>query len=250
MSGVLKFNGYTHATDSVGVRMQSSVIDNRFRVPFARIDRWTIIGAVKSDGSSGSLQTDIDALHAAYADGGQNYGDATYTANGNVHLMDDSASFSGVKVKGFGWVSGPWKMHTELSNRRGFWAVLEVEYRSNTGVYAYQEELVQTGTTLPKWSFMPSLVGLPEYQQLQLATTARYVQRGMLIHRTIPPVANASLFPFLNTHGDQTRFTRQAPAAISKSGSGQTEELYGVQWMYFGESSLPLTFGNFNTPAV
>ena len=248
---VLIFNGYTHATDSVGVKIDNQIIEDNFKKPLILISRWTITGAVISDGSSGSLQTDINNLDAAYRDGGENYGNATFTANGNVHTLSNSTSVSGVRVEAFGYSAGaPWKMHTELSNRRAFYAVLKAEYRYNTEVIAYREDLTQEGTGGPLWKYMPSLIGQPQYQTLQLNTTSKYVQRGMVVLRTLIPVANSPMFPDFNIHHDKTTFVRHAPQVLTKNGSVQTEENYELHWMYLAESYPELTFGNFNTPTI
>jgi len=248
---VLTFNGHVHTENEVGIKIEHRVIEDKFRKPLILFSRWTIAGAITSDGSSAALQTKINALDAAYRDGGSNYGDASFVANGHTHTLSDSTSFSGVRVHAFGYSAGaPWKMHTELSNRRAFYAILHAEYRFSTEIIAYREELIQTGTGGPLWRFMPSLIGQPQYQVLQLNTTSKYVQRGLLVMRTELPIANAPLFPDDNIHHDKTEFTRMAPGSITKNGSSQVEEEYGVAWVYHAESYPELTFGNFNTPTI
>ena len=248
---VLTFNSHVHGEDEVGIKIIHKVIEDRFKKPLTLVSRWIIAGAITSDGSSGALAAQIAALDAAYRDGGQNYGDATFVANGHTHTLSDSTSFAGVHVVAFGYDNGaPWKMHTELSNRRAFFAVLQAEYRFSTEVMEYREELEQIGTGGPKWHYMPSLIGQPQYQTLQLNTTSTYIQRGRLVLRSTVPVANDPMFPDQNIHKDKTRFIRFAPESITKNGSGQVEEGYGIEWMYVAESYPELTFGNFETPTI
>jgi len=247
---VLTVNGHTHAENEVGIKIDHRVIEDKFKKPLSLVTRWTIVGALRSDGSSGALQSQIDALDAAYRDGGANYGDATFTANGHTHTLDDSASFSGVRCSAFGWMTGPWKMRTELVNRRAFYAVMQAEFRFSTEVIAYREEVQQIGTAGPKWRYMPSLIGQPQYQTLQLNTPIKYVQRGLLILRSSQPSPNASLFPTANMHQDQTRITEIAPQSITINGSGQVEEAYGVEWLYVAESYPALSLGTWDIPTI
>jgi hypothetical protein len=250
MSGTLTVNGTALDEDSVGIKIDSTVIQDSFRQPLARIERWTIVGAIKSDGSSGALNAKIAIIEGLFNASGAHYGDSSYTANGHTHTLDDSVAVSGVQVKAFGWMSGPWKMRTELSNRRSYYAVLQAEFRYNTGLAAYREEVLQIGTTGPRWIFMPSLIGLPQYQTLQIATTSKYVQRGTFLHRTGLIAPNASMFGEVNTHQDQTRTSVTGPQQLLKTGSGTLREMYMTQWTYFAESSLPLVLPPFNVPVL
>lgn len=250
---VLSVGGHSHAENEVGIKIDHRIVEDKFKKPLSLVTRWTIVGALRSNGSSGSLASGISALNATYRDGGANYADATFTANGNTHTLDDSASFSGVRCSAFGWMTGPWKMRTELVDRRAFYAVLQAEFRFGTEVVAYKEEVQQIGTGGAKWKYMPSLIGQPQYQILQTNTPTRYVQRGLLILRSTQPAAGASVFPDANMHHDLTRVTEIAPQSITKNGSTQNNELKGVEWMYVAESypSISLgSLGSFNVPTI
>jgi len=248
---VLAVNGHTHAANEVGIKIDHHIIEDNFKKPLTLISRWTITGALVTDGTSASLNAGVALLDSTYRDGGANYGAATFTANGNVHTLADTGSHSGVRVAAFGYSAGaPWKMHTEMSNRRAFYAVLQAEYRFSTEVMAYSERLTQIGTGGPKWRYMPSLVGQPQYQILQLNTPSRYIHQGMVMLRSSAPVANSSLMGDANTHHDLTRFIRHAPQSITKNGTAQNEEAHMVEWIYYGESYPQLTLPDFSTPSI
>jgi len=248
----LTFGTYAHKEDEVGIKIEHRIIEDNYKKPLSLMSRWIIAGAITSNGSSGAMQTEINALDAAYRDGGQNGKNATFIANGHTHSLNSAGSLTGVRVARFGYSAGaPWKMHTELSNRRAFYAVLHAEYRFSTSVMAYKERITQVGTGGPKWRYMPSLTGQPQYQTLQLNTSSKYVQQGMLMLRSSLPVANAPLFNDANIHHDQTRFIRHAPQFITNNGTSQVEEGYMVEWVYFAESYPQMgAFGNFNTPKI
>jgi len=246
----LVFNGYTHAADSVGIKIDNRMIEDKQKRPLIRVSRWTVVGTLRSAGGSGALQSDMDDLEDAYGDGDENYGNATFTANGHTHTLRNDTAFSGVRVSAFGWTTGPWKMHTELSNRRSFYAVLQAEYRFAHQVVAYSEEVEQVGTGGAKWRFMPSLTGAPQQQTLQVQTPVQYVQRGSLTYRTAMPSAPSSVFLSQYMHHDQTRIKEIAPQSITKNGTTQTNALYTVTWMYFAESVVPVTPGSFNVPNI
>ena len=246
----LVFNNYTHAVDSVGIKIDNRMIEDKQKRPLIRVCRWTIVGTLRSDGSSGDLQIDMNNLESAYGDGGQNYGNATFTANGHTHVLRNDTAFSGGRVAAFGWTTGPWKMHTELSNRRSFYAILQAEYRFSTQVVSYTEQVEQIGNGGPKWRFMPSLIGEPQAQVLQVRTPVKYVQRGSLTYRSSMPSAPSSMFLTSHMHHDQTRIRQIAPMSITKNGTVQTNELYTVTWMYFAEAATPIVIGNFNVPNI
>jgi len=247
---VFTFNGYAHPEDEVGIKMDNRVIEDAHKKPLIRVMRWTIVGAIRSDGSSGAMQTRIQAMEDNYGDGDKNYGDATFTANGHTHTMPNSTSFSGVRVASFGWMTGPWKMHTELSNRRAFYIVLQAEYRFSNEIISYREEVQQIGTGGPKWRFMPSLTGAPVGQILQAATPVKYIQRGILVKRTATPAIPTALFPNSVIHHDETRLTQHAPQSITTNGSGQVEEVYALEWIYVAEAVSSISLGTFNIPTL
>lgn len=246
----LTFGAYAHAVDSVGIKIDNKIIEDETKQPLIQVTRWTIVGTLRSDGTSGGLASGIANLEAAYANGGQNYNDATFVANGHTHKLTNDTSFSGVRVAAFGWNTGPWKMHTELSNRRSFYAVLQAEYAHSHEVVAYSEEVSQIGTGGRYWKYMPSLVGVPQLQILQNATPVKYIQRGSLTLRSSMPAANAPLFNATYMHDDQTKFTRVAPKLITYNGAAQYEGLYTKTWMYVAEAPFQIGVSDFNTPTL
>ena len=236
----LQFGTYTHAEDEVGIKIDSRFIETRFHQTITRVERWTITGALLSDGTSGSLNSAMSNLEAAYDPSTKNYKDATFTANGNQHQLLNTDTYNGVRVKAFGWMTGPWKMRTEMSNRRAFFAVLQAEYRMSANVVAYREEVRRFGTGGPKWRFMPSLTGLPLYQQLQAFTPVKYVQRGQLFFRSAKPAAMGPYFTTNLIHQEHVQVAEIAPQSLATNGTTQTNEIYGVEWMYPAESAVQL----------
>ena len=272
---VLVFNGHTHPEDEVGIKIDNRLVEDSFRKPLTLVSRWTIVGALRSDGTSASLNTQVAALEAAYRDGGENYGDATFTANGNVHRLLNSTSFSGVQVAAFGWTSGPWKMSTEMTNRRAFFAVLQAEYRASGALaypVAYKETVQRIGNGGNHFKYMPSLLGLPQKQVLRTYTTVRYVQSGMAVFLNDKPAAQTPLLDNIDTdwsyiHQDAIKVKEIAPTSITTKGSGNIEQMHGVEWQYvytFPTAALPHEllpgvgynaptdsyYINFNTPTV
>ncbi len=243
----LVFNGHSHVQDEVGIKIDSVNIEDEFRRVIGRIEKWTIVGALKST-TAPALQSQMTALEAVYKTG-VGYGDATFTAGANSHTLANAGAFGGVRVKTFGYMSGPWKMRTELANRRSFYAVLQAEYRYAEELYAYREKMEIIGTGASKWIMMPSLQALPEYQVLNLATSIKYVQRGVAVGRTAAPSANPPLLPAI-IHGDVNRIGISSPKIITTNGTTQQEELFGIEWTYIGEASAVQTVPNFNLPTL
>jgi len=237
---VLTFNGHTHSDGEVGIKIDSRFIETKFHQTVTRVERWTIVGAILSNGTSGALNSGMAALDNAYNPNLKNYGNAQFTANGNTHQLLNTNSYNGVRVKAFGWMTGPWKMRTEMSNRRAFYAVLQAEYRMSAQVVAYREEVRRFGTGGPKWRFMPSLQGLPLYQQLQAFTPVKYVQRGQLFFRSFKPAAIGPYFTTNLIHQEHVQVAEIAPQSLATNGSIQTNEIYGVEWMYPAESAVQL----------
>jgi len=244
----LVFNGHSHVENEVGIKIDSQTIEDTFRRIIGRIEKWTIIGALKPDGDT--LATKMTALEAAYKNNaGTSFGDATFTSGSNVHTLSNATSFGGVKVKAFGYMSGPWKMRTELANRRSFYAVLQAEYRYSRDLYAYRETVRQRGNSGPKWIFNTSLVNAPEFQVLNLSTPVVIVQRGIAIGRGSLPTANSPLYP-ASIHGDVSELDWSAPEIITSNG-GTQKELYAIGWTYVFEGITPLASPPaFNLPAI
>ena len=243
----LTFGTYTHEEDEVGIKIDSRTIETKYKQPIALVERWTIVGALLSNGSSAALNADMRNLETAYAPGGSTTATATFTANGNTHTLGGTTTRNGVRVMTFGYMSGPWKMRTEMSNRRAFYAVLQAEYRGNAEVVAYREEVRRFGTGGPKWRFMPSLAGFPLAQQLQAYTPVKYVQRGQLVFRSKKPAAQAPYFNVGSIHQEHVQVAEIAPEMLSKNG----DELYGVEWMYPAESARQIGSSvTFSVPAL
>ena len=233
----LVFGSYSHGEDEVGIKIDRRTIETKYKQPIAVVERWTIVGALLSNGSSAALNSSMRALETAYTPGGSATTTATFTANGNTHQLGGTNSRGGIRVMTFGYMTGPWKMRTEMSNRRAFYAVLQCEYRGSAEVVAYREEVRRFGTGGPKWRFMPSIAGLPLRQQLQAYTPVKYVQRGQMVFRSKKPTAQVPYFTTNLIHQEHVQVAEIAPEMLSAGGGA---ELYGVEWMYPAESAVQL----------
>lgn len=237
--------GLAHPADEAGVKIETRLIENPFnKKPMTRIDRWTVVGAIRSDGTSGAMQTRINEMEAKYASGTSfaAASTATFVANGHTHTLP-AGHFGGMRCVGFGWETGPWKMHTELSNRRGYFLVLQSETRLSSGVLGFKVQWQTVGTGGPLFKFLPSISGTPEKQQLQAATTIKQIHRGMIVHQTAQPTYPAAVLADLIN--DQSMVNYISPQRL--------DEGYGVEWRYVYERLAPVTetpsAGMFDPPA-
>lgn len=225
---VFTCDGYAHPNGESGVKIETRFLDNPFtREPMTKIVRWTVVGAIRSTGSSGAMQSRIDAMEAKYAAGSSYTGAATFVANGHTHTLP-VGDFAGLRCIAFGWETGPWKMQTELSNRRGYFIVLQSESRVSVGLLAYKAEWQTIGFGGPLFRYLPSLTGTPEKQQLQAQTTIKQVQRGLIINQNTQPV-NPSIAA---AREDQI----SAESMVNYISPQRLDEGYGVEWRYVFES--------------
>ena len=97
-------------------------------------------------------------------------------------------------------------MATELANRRTFYAIVQAEFRDSIELFAFRESLTILGGGGPKFHYNPSLVGVPQIQITNIATTVKYIQRGRAIGRVNYPVASDPLWPTI-VHNDQNQLT-------------------------------------------
>lgn len=226
---------YAHPDDEAGVKIDTRYLENPFsKSPMVKIVRWTVVGAIRSTGASGAMQSRITEMESKYGSGTAfSVGStATFVANGHTHTLP-AGSYGGMKCVAFGWETGPWKMHTELSNRRGYFLVLQSESRLTSGVLAYRAEWQTIGFGGPLFRYLPSISGVPEKQQLQAQTTIKQVQRGMIVHQTTQP-ANPSI---AGAREDQI----SADSMVNYISPQRLNEGYGVEWRYVFETTDAVT---------
>ena len=234
---VLTFGTYEHEEDEVGIKIMSSVTYDSFGRPAVVIERWMIAGALRGN----SLDGKITALEDAYIrDGGQESQDAQFVANAGTHTLTSNGSYRGVRCVQFGYgKGGPWKMRTELSNRRTFHAVLQAEYFNVDGpYYAFRESINTRGDGRAKWSYMPSLSGIPEYQVHQLNTPMHIVQRGTIVGREDYQAKPDPVLPFL-VHGDQVEESRDTPSIKLNDGT-RVDDMFTSTYTYVMESAISI----------
>lgn len=246
----LVFNGHAHEENEVGIKIDSVNIEDSFSRIIGRTETWKIVGAVKPSATK-TLAQKIEDLEAAYKNNtGGSYGDAVFTAFSGSHSLLDADSFSGIKVKAFGYFSGPWKMRTELANRRTFYAVIQAEFRYSRSLYAYRESVTMKGNSGPKWMYMPSQIVAPVYQGLQTSTRVLLIQRGVAVGREGYPTPNSPLWPSL-LHGDLNEVEYRSPEQLTAHTDGTNAELFAVSWTYVHEGIVPQTMPpTFNIPTI
>lgn len=234
---VFTCDNYSHPVDEAGVKIETRLIDNPFSLKsMTRIDRWTVVGALRSDGTPAAMQSRINTMEGKYSSG-ERFNDgsvATFTANGHQHGLP-AGDFGGMRCVAFGWETGPWKMHTELSNRRGYFLVLQSESKLCGGVLGFKAQWQTIGFGGPLFRYLPSLTGVPEKQQLQAQTTIKQVQRGIIIHQHAQP-ENPSISSNVNRE-DQI----SADSMVNYISPARVNEGYGIEWRYVFETTDSVT---------
>lgn len=233
----LVFGTHTHEEDEVGIKITSSVQFDSFGRPAIVIERWMIVGALRGN----DLAAKITALENAYhTNGGQEGKDAVFTATAGTHTLVSGGSYRGVRCVQFGYQNGPWKMRTELSNRRTFYAVLQAEYFNVDGpIYAFRESIRTRGNGSAKWGYMPSLADVPEYQVHQSNTPMFIIQRGTIVGRDGYIDKPDPVLPLI-VHGDQNEEGRDTPS-IKLNVDARKDEMFSGSYTYVMESATAVT---------
>lgn len=252
---ILKWGSYAHGQNEVGVKIRKRGMFDQFQRQIGVQEEWHIVGNVKASTQAG-ITTKLAALEAAYTGQNKDCKDLVlYLDDGTTktqHQIDNSGTFGGTHVVDFGYMSGPWKMGTEYSNRRSFYVIIRGETRwgNVSDVYSYRERFKQVGTGATRWSMMHSLNILPVPQALNMYTSSKYVQQGVMVCRGQYPTVPAAYYPAL-VHGDLTQIEYLTPEEIRWGTSSESQntqsEMWGVRWTYFMEGSVSQAFSGFTT---
>ena len=243
---ILKWGtAYTHAQDEVGIRIHKRSIFDTFGRRMGEVEDWYILGAIHA-ASQAALTTALTALQTGYDTDYMNL--ILYLADGTTatkHQLLNSSTFGGTHVTGFGYVDGPWKMRCEYANRRTFWATVRGERRTGSGQYAWKESVSIKGTGGSKFRYMPQLVGIPQAQTLQTATTYYLIQEGMAIGRQAYIAPPGPIYPGTE-HQEMREIQYFTPRDMRVGGN----EMYVSRWKYIMEQTLDFGFADFILPTI
>ncbi len=250
---ILKWGSYPHDQNSVGVRIRKRGMFDQYGRKIGQTEEWHIVGNIKATSQS-EVTTKCDAIEAAYNSGiATDYKDLIlYLDDGTTpttHGIIAANTFGGTHVVDFGWISGPWKMRTEYANKRSFYAIVRAETRYTAASFSYRERLQRLGTGASRWTMMYSLNASPIPQNLNAATSVKFVQQGVAVGRSAYPTPPAALYP-ASVHGELTRIEYLTPEDLrfgNTSGTVQNtqQEKFGVKWMYVMEQNSYATFPGF-----
>jgi hypothetical protein len=215
---------------------------------------YTIIG-IKKVADAGSpaatqaaLTSALDALIDAYNVDYQNFG--LYLADGTTptrHVVLNDETFGGVKVvKPPTFMNPQWGGRTEYLNSRMYYIVLRAEIRVGEGLYAWDQKITIKGTGGPKWRYSPRLVGSPEAQVLQTATSFWYIQEGSAVGRKDYVQPDAPLFPGIE-HEEERIITYESPKDIVY---GDDPEMFVTSWRYMMEATTDQGFTSHDIPSI
>lgn len=244
---ILKWGGYSHQQDEVGIRISKRAIKDSFNRVMAYVHDWDILGTVHAADQAG-ITTALTGLETAYQTGDKDL--CLYLNDGSTktkHELVTANMFGGTTVEGFGYISGPWKMGVEYANQRTFFAKIQAEERVTTDNYfGWKERLRIQGTGAQKWRYMPQLSGAPVAQILQTQTPFFYIQSGVAYGRTSYINPPGPLYPGIE-HADQRVVEYDTARDIRISGK---KEIYRTSWTYVMEATVAQGFSAFVVPSV
>lgn len=250
---IFKYGGYTHDQDEVALRISSRGIFDRFMRRMGDVHEWTILGFIRATPNNSltvmqaDLTSKIDALISAYNVDYQNAG--LYLDDGTTptrHTITSSTTFGGVKVvQPPTFFNGPWGGRPEYATIRSYSVVIRFELRVGTGLHSYRERITVKGTGGPLWRYSPQMVGAPQQQTLQTATSFWYIQEGEMVGREDFPAPNEPLYPSIE-HGPMRIRTFESPTDMVVGGN----EMFKVGWQYFMEATTDQGFSAFDLPSV
>ena len=253
---IFSYGTYTHDQDEVMVRTSSQWIVDGFHRRMGEIIEYTIIGVKKVADDPDPAVTQANLTDALF-DLSESYN----LDNQDIELLQDDGgptrhvlynedTFGGIKVVvPPSFMNGPWGGRVEYTNCRTYYIVLRAEIRVGDGLFSLKQKLTVRGTGGPKWRYSPKLVGEPDGQVLQTATSFWYIQEGEAIGRTTLPIPADVLFPTIE-HGEM-RLIEYTDAADIRVGETENQmEMYGTSWKYMMEATAAQGFSAFVVPTV
>lgn len=230
---ILKWGAYSHDNNELTFKLRKTPIYSDIGVRRGIRETWTITGW-KQAANQAALTTALGALETAYATGGKDlifYLDDGTTAT--QHGITNSATTGGTKVRSLRYLDSK---RDEYIFRRTYQIVVEADiFAPTTETVSYTESLRQIGTGGPRFVYLPSITGSPQFQITQLFTPYVTIQSGHAVGETTWPTPPAPLFPTYE-HVDK----RVLDAHTPRYDNGDALE-YRISWRYVFESALALT---------
>ena len=250
---IFKYGSYSHDQDEVMLRVSSQGMFDRFMRRIGDVHEWTILGVAKVDYNSdpevmkAALTTKLDGLIAAYnvdyQDAGLYHDDGTTLTR---HAITSADTFGGVKVVSPpSFFNVPWTGRPEYLNLRTYQVVLRFELRVGSGQYSWHERITIRGTGGSKWRYSPRMVGTPQAQTLQTATSFWYVQEGEAIGRQDWVTPSDPLWPTIE-HEEMRIRTFDTPKDMVVGGN----EMFHTSWKYYMEATTDQGFSAFILPSI
>jgi hypothetical protein len=250
---IFKYGSYAHDPDTVMLRVSVQSLFDKFNRRMGDMIEYTLIGFIEvaddpdPEVTKAALTEALEELRAAYNDDYQDFG--LYHDDGTtptVHQVSNEETFGGTKVVvAPSFMNGPWGGRIEYSNRRMFSLVLRAEIRVGEGYFSWREKITIKGTGGPKWRYSPKMVGAPDAQTLQTATSFWYIQEGEAVGRLDFPTPAEPLYPLIE-HGEMRERTFSTAEDIVIGGA----EMFGASWRYAMEAVTDQGFSAFVVPTV
>lgn len=254
---IFRYGSYTHDQDEVMVRTSSQWLVDGFNRRMGEVIEYTIIGVkrVADDPDPAVTQAALtDALYDLTEAYNFDYKDIELLQDDGStptrHVLYNEDTFGGIKVVvPPSFMNGPWGGRVEYSNCRTYYIVIRAEIRVGDGLFSLKQKLTVRGTGGPKWRYSPKLVGSPDGQVLQTATSFWYIQEGEAIGRSDFPVPADVLYPGIE-HQEMrlVEYTDAADIVVGKSGNDA--EMFGTAWKYMMETVSSEAFSAFVVPTV
>jgi len=228
---ILKYASYTHANNECEVVIAREPMRNNRGVIVAWVERWDVRGFLQA-ATQAAVTTALVALEAAYAVDGGNL--VLYLNDGtteSAHKITSASTIGGTRVTRP--ISYPQGRGAEYTTWRSYDLTVEgvLPIASGTTILSYQAGIQRAGGG-PRFVYLQTLTGLPQYQQTAQSTPYRLVQTGGSRGYTTYPTADSPLYP-ANEHQDQRQVSQ------STGGDGQFTT-YETTWQYVFESASPL----------
>jgi len=232
------YGGYTHADDSAGFTINEQMILSPRGTPFKKLHSWIINGVLRATTQS-QLTAEMDALKAAYSQGGQ---DLVFNLTGGVgshHRLLSGSTLTGTRVRRFTWLDrqpGVWGSGTEYVFRRSYQIVVDAEAIADgaDNILQYTQSITYKGYGGPRWILAGSLTGAMQAQTVQAFTPFYAIQSGFALGLFSRPSFPGPLWPALE-HGEMREETE-----IDGTPYANGTIALGARWRYVHESSAAI----------
>lgn len=236
----MKYGNYTHDSNLASFSINR---ENRYHplsnAPVSQVYRVAIRGTLR-DTTQAGLRTQINALDAAYAIQGQEWGlyhdDATLSAHYLPHSSTLMRPIRVVKPPSYDRSEA-----AEYATERTYSIELEAEYRSwEPNFIEFSESVTISGTGGPRYVVTELLLTLPVRDKVTNATLVKATQSGQAFgwqsrpYSIVPP----PLWPQV-----EDVWARQITEISPEQQGPGLYRRYGIAWSYSFTSHLPLFGG-------